>query len=605
MTRHAVAGPLLWLLFTACAVDIGEESLGLTGDGGSGGLDGGFPSLVDDAVETLAGQPVAFSVLANDSDPQGDPLTVSLTGDADWPFSRSTYDCGSDGNCYVDAYPHESGSGWFTYQACDPAGHCGQATVTVTIHYLVTQPYAADDEATTDMDAPVDILVLANDNGNGDYFDTYSLAVIAGPFYGSALVNPDDGSINYTGNSGYRGSDVFEYFVCNMHGRCTSAWVYVFVDPTAPVVARADQYTAYQGIGRYLDVSENDTWPFVQLDAGVLAPPAYGTVTPEAGALWFTADWDYVGPDLLVYSICAGGDCAASTVRINARGNSEPTPVDDNLETNEDTPITFNPMANDTDPDGDPLRFGGCWEHDWPWRDATFQCNEQTGDCYFNPAPTQTGPGSLECTVCDELYCVSSFVYINVTRVVNPPEAYDDTASTLEDTPVDIRVLDNDAFNGGRAVPDTMTFVGPAHGTAVVDPENGIVTYTPALNYYGADSFIYDVCDIFGLCASARVSVTIGSDDADPPAFTADATNTLQYISRSGVPVPLRAVDPDGPVTLTFARVSGSLPDHLALTTSGSFTSSGNHKKGSFASSIRVTDPTGRSATTSLTIVVQ
>jgi len=213
MTRLELAGPLLLLLFTACAVDIGEESLGLTGDGGTGGLDGGLPSVVDDAVETLAGQPVWISVLANDSDPQGDPLTVSLNGGADWPFSRSTYDCSSDGNCYVDAYPHESGTGWFTYQACDPAGHCGEATVTITIHYLVTQPYAADDEATTDMDAPVDIRVLDNDSGNGDYFDAWSLAVTTGPFYGSAVVNPDDGSISYTGNSGYRGSDVFEYFV--------------------------------------------------------------------------------------------------------------------------------------------------------------------------------------------------------------------------------------------------------------------------------------------------------------------------------------------------------------------------------------------------------
>ena len=349
----------------------------------------------------------------------------------------------------------------------------------------------------------------------------------------------------------------------------------------------------------------NDTAP-AERSIIILSLPAHGTAEPDWDSVLFTADWDYLGPDLLIYAVCSGADCAASTARINVRGNSEPTPVDDNLETNEDTPITFNPMANDTDPDGDPLRFGGCWERDWPWRDAFFQCNDQTAECYFSPAPTQTGPGSLECTVCDELYCVSSFVYINVTRVVNPPEAYDDTASTLEDTPVDIRVLDNDAFNGGRAVPETMTFVGPAHGTAVVDPDNGIVTYTPAANYYGPDSFIYDVCDIFGLCASARVSVTIGSDDADPPAFTADATNTFQRISRSGVPVPLRAVDPDGPtIPLTFAKLSGSLPDHLSLTTNGSFTSSGNHKKGSYTSSIRVTDPTGRAATTSLTIVVQ
>ena len=609
MTRHAVVGPLLLLLSAAaCAVDIGEESLGLTGDGGAGGgLDGGVPNLVDDAVETLAGQPVSFSVLANDSDPQGDPLTVSLTGDADWPFSRSTYDCGSDGNCTVDAYPHESGSGWFTYRACDPAGHCGQATVNVTIHYVVTQPYAADDEATTDVDAPVDILVLQNDNGNGDYFDTYSLAITAGPFYGEAAVNPDDGSVTYSGGAGYRGSDVFAYFVCNMHGRCTSAWVYVFVDPAAPVVARADSYTAYAGYGRYLEVTENDAWPFVQVDASVLIPPAHATATPEAGAIWFTADWDYTGPDFLVYSVCAGGSCAASTARIQVRGNSEPTPVEDYLETNEDTPISFNPMANDTDPDGDPLRFGGCWEREWPWRDATFQCNEQSGWCDFTPAPTQVGPGTLECTVCDELYCVSSFVYINVTRVINPPEAYDDTASTLEDTAVEIRVLDNDAFNGAPPRRETMTFdeEPPAHGTALVDPDTGIVTYTPDPDYPGpTDTFRYSLCDTLDLCAGARVTITI-TPVADPPRFTGDASNTLQRISRSGIPVPLRAFDPDGPITLTFARIAGSLPDHLALTASGTFTSSGNHRKGSYTSTIRVSEPQGGSATTSLTIVVE
>jgi large repetitive protein len=596
---------VLILFLPACAAEVGSQDLALTSDGGAGGLDGGAPIAVDDAVETMAGQPLSFSVLANDSDPQGDPLAVSLTGAADWPLSRSTYDCGADGTCWVDAYPHESGTGWFAYRACDPGGRCAEAIVTVTIHYLVTQPYATDDEATTGADQPVEVDVLANDDGNGDWFDTWSLAVIAGPFYGAAEVDPGAGTIIYTGGPGYRGSDLFEYFVCNMHGRCTTAWVYVFVDPaTAPVVARADGlFIAYQGVGRTLDIAANDTPPGAGVPS-LLVAPAHGTAVPDGGSLWYTGDWEHTGADVMIYSVCVGQDCAASSVRVHLRGNSEPTPVDDNLETDEDHPISFNPMANDTDPDGDPLRFGGCWERDWPWRDATFQCDQSTGWCDFTPAPTQTGPGSLECSVCDELTCVSSFVNINVTRVVNPPECYADSATTAEDTPVDIPVLGNDAFNGGRAQPETMTFEGPSHGTAVVDGWTGVVTYTPDPDYPGpTDSFSYSVCDVFELCCGASVTVTV-TPVADPPAFTADASNSVQRISRSGVPVPLRAVDPDGD-PVSFARVSGALPDNLTLGASGSFTSTGNHKKGTYQSTIRATDLSGAEATSLLTIIVE
>jgi hypothetical protein len=390
-----------------------------------------------------------------------------------------------------------------------------------------------------------------------------------------------------------------------MHGRCTSAWVYVFVDPTnATVVARADSgFTAYQAIGLSLWVVGNDTAP-AERTVSILSPPAHAQAMPDWDSVWFTADWDYVGQDFLIYAVCAGGTCAASSASIRIRGNAEPTPVDDNVETDEDNPISFNPMLNDTDPDGDALRFGGCWENEWPWRDATFLCNSESGWCDFSPAPTQTGPGSLQCMVCDELYCSMEYVYINVTRVVNPPECYADTASTQEDTSLDIRVLDNDAFNGGRARPETMTFTGPAHGTAVVDVDTGAVTYTPDANYPGpSDSFTYAVCDVFDLCCSAQVSLTI-TPVADPPAFTAAATNTLQRIARSGVPVALVATDPEGG-TLTFSRVSGALPDHVTLNASGTFTSSGQHKKGTYRSVIRVSDPGGLAATTDLTIVVE
>ncbi len=55
----------------------------------------------------------------------------------------------------------------------------------------------------------------------------------------------------------------------------------------------------------------------------------------------------------------------------------------------------------------------------------------------------------------------------------------------------------------------------PAHGTAVANP-NGTVTYTPALNYSGADTFTYTITDNQGATATGSVTVTVTSTN-DPP----------------------------------------------------------------------------------------
>src|SRR5687768_13115378 len=138
----------------ACSsLDTGEASQALAGDAGMGADGGGNrpPAAVDDAVTTDMGMPIGVYVLTNDSDPDGDALTVSSTGASDWPFSRSTFDCASDGNCWIESYPHEHGTGWFGYQACDPGGLCGEATVTVTINHIPVNAHAADDTAITEV----------------------------------------------------------------------------------------------------------------------------------------------------------------------------------------------------------------------------------------------------------------------------------------------------------------------------------------------------------------------------------------------------------------------------------------------------------------------
>ena len=69
------------------SLETGEVGQALSGDGGIGADGGGNgpPVAVDDAVTTDMGWPTGVYVLANDSDPDGDPLTVSLTGASDWP----------------------------------------------------------------------------------------------------------------------------------------------------------------------------------------------------------------------------------------------------------------------------------------------------------------------------------------------------------------------------------------------------------------------------------------------------------------------------------------------------------------------------------------
>ncbi|MCP4361479.1 MAG: tandem-95 repeat protein, partial [Chloroflexi bacterium] len=95
----------------------------------------------------------------------------------------------------------------------------------------------------------------------------------------------------------------------------------------------------------------------------------------------------------------------------------------------------------------------------------------------------------------------------------DPPLPQPDTASTLEDTAVDIDVLNNDSDPNGDAL-SLVSVTQPVNGSAVLNGSNG-VTYTPAINFGGSDNFIYTIQDTFGFTATASVAVTIlGQNDA-------------------------------------------------------------------------------------------
>jgi hypothetical protein len=92
-----------------------------------------------------------------------------------------------------------------------------------------------------------------------------------------------------------------------------------------------------------------------------------------------------------------------------------------------------------------------------------------------------------------------------------PPVAKNDTANTYKNVAVVINVLGNDADSDGTVKSTTVAIVGAAgHGTTSVNSTTGGITYTPAANYTGPDSFTYKVKDNNGADSNvATVSITV------------------------------------------------------------------------------------------------
>ncbi len=89
----------------------------------------------------------------------------------------------------------------------------------------------------------------------------------------------------------------------------------------------------------------------------------------------------------------------------------------------------------------------------------------------------------------------------------------DDLVTTDEDVAVVVDIYTNDS---DLPITGTLTTTNPTNGTVVVnnngtpnDPLDDIVTYTPNPDYNGTDAFDYTVCNTFGDCSTATVTIDV------------------------------------------------------------------------------------------------
>ncbi len=187
-----------------------------------------------------------------------------------------------------------------------------------------------------------------------------------------------------------------------------------------------------------------------------------------------------------------------------------------------------------------------------------------TGELHDNVLVLSFDPdqfGSSELTVHARDLAGQTVSETFTVRIMAAPIAEDDSVSTRQNEAVAIHVYENDHDPDGMVVPETVELVpdsGPSYGTITLD--NGVFTYTPAVNHSGTDSFRYTIRDDDGWISNqAQVTITIievppfhnaalpydvdNSGDVSP----IDALILINYLNQVGSTLPTPPIPPEKP----------------------------------------------------------
>ena len=186
-------------------------------------------------------------------------------------------------------------------------------------------------------------------------------------------------------------------------------------------------------------------------------------------------------------------------------------------------------LANDSDPEGDPLTLVG-----FPVKPAHGTVSRGTLRAFYTPAQGFSGQDSFTYRVRDATGLSSTAtVTVTVKRPPNrKPVAVADSASTVAGTGVKVRVLANDTDPDG----DVLRVIGntaPAHGSVTRTLTS--ITYTPAAGFSGNDSFSYTVGDGRAGTATATVTLSVAAPIATNSATLSWAVPTTR---ADGSPLP-------------------------------------------------------------------
>ncbi|WP_295641014.1 Ig-like domain-containing protein, partial [uncultured Methylibium sp.] len=526
-----------------------------------------------------------ITVLTNDTDADGDPLTVVS---ASSPNGSVTIN--PDDTLVFTPTPGYSGPATITYTISDGQG----GSSTASVHLAVSAnnaPIAVDDGSAAtplvsvaeDSGASAPITVLGNDSDP----DGHPLGVIAATSPNGTVTINANGTLSFTPAANFNGPTTISYTISDGQGGTATATVHVAVTPVNDAPVATDDGTAASplltvpedsGASAPITVLANDTDVDGDPLAVVAATSPNGTVTinPD-GSLSFTPAANFSGPTTISYTVSDGqGGTSTATVHVAVTPvNDAPVATDDGsvasplLTVAEDSgasaPITV--LANDTDVDGDPLTVVAATS---PNGAVTINAD---GTLSFTPAANFSGPTTISYTISDGQGGTSTAtVHVAVTPDNDGPTAVDDgtpaapALTVAEDSGASapITVLANDTDDDGD--PLSIIAATSPNGTVTINPD-GTLSFTPAANFNGPTTISYTISDGEGGSSTAVVHVAVTPVNDAPVAQPAAAVVAEDAPVLTGNVV---ATDVDAGAVLSFA-LTGGAPAGLAFNPDGSF----------------------------------
>ena len=479
------------------------------------------PVAVGDSATTSEDLSVVIDLTNNDTDIDGtiDDATLAIIQ----PTNGIVND---NGNGTVTYTPSSNfhGSDSFTYTVKDDDN---EASNSVTVNLTVAQindagSFGGDLLITTNEDTIASGITTFSDPIDG--FSTPNFGISNNAAHGVALIN-SAGNWTYTPASNFHGSDSFEVTVTDDDGNSETQTVNISVTQvddagvfSGDLAVTLDEDSANNGTVTFSDPADG----FATANFIVSMSATNGSASIDLSGNWtYTPAGNFNGSDSFEVSVTDDdGNIEKQLIAITISPITDLAAFDDTFFVDEDVLLSENVSTNDSTISGGTLSYA--LATDVSSGSLTFNTD---GSFDYTPASNFNGSDSFSYTVTDLDASESDTrtVSLTVNDINDAPVAADDSASTAEDTAVTIDLTDNDTDVDGTIDDATLVIVQPANGS-VTDNGDGTVSYTPALNFHGSDTFSYTVKDDdTAISNSATVTVTISEVDDFTADFDSDA----------------------------------------------------------------------------------
>jgi hypothetical protein len=317
------------------------------------------PTAADDSGVTDEDTAVTLDLLANDNDPNGDPLTIdSVTQPANGSVSDN------DNEVVYTPTLNFNGTDVFTYTISDGLGGTDSAMVTVTVNPVNDAPVASDDDGVTAEDTAVTLDILSNDDDvDGDSLTIDSVTQGAN---GAVVNNGSD--VTYTPDADFNGSDAFSYTVSDGSGGTDTAMVTVTVDPVNDDPTAVDDAAMTEAdTAVTIDVLINDDdVDGDSLTVDSVTQGANGSVANNGGDVTYTPNSGFSGSDVFTYTVSDGNggtDMAMVTVMVAMVNTAPVADAGGPYTVNEGDSVMLD-ASSTTDAEQDPTTLLYAWDFD-------------------------------------------------------------------------------------------------------------------------------------------------------------------------------------------------------------------------------------------------